>query len=224
MRSPKYEEAMAKNKSKNKKDNKDTEVKVEIKDGNAREDEIIDIASDENEDEKTEKNSADEENGESEIEKLENKLKDEQDRYLRLAAEFDNFKKRTARQFEEMRSNAKVSIFNQFLEVIDNFERAVESAGNSSDYDSLLKGTELIYQQFKNILQHENVTPIETVGNEFDPNLHEAIMQIESDEYDEGIIAQEMLGGYKMGDRVLRFAKVAVSKGKPEENDEEEAK
>lgn len=137
-----------------------------------------------------------------------------EDRYLRLAAEFDNYKKRIARRFDELLKNSGENIILQILEVVDNFQRALEAASESSDFDSLRKGNELIYQHLFDILNKEGVKPIEAVGKEFNPGLHEAVMQVESDEYPEGVIVQEITRGYKLNDRVIRFAKVVVSKGK----------
>lgn len=140
-------------------------------------------------------------------------IKELEDRYLRLAAEFDNYKKRTARQYEDIRRIAKEEVLLRILDIVDNFERALEAANNSSDYDSLRKGMELIFQQLADFLDREDIRPIPAVGETFDPNWHEAIMQTESEEYPEGVITQELVKGYKMGSRVLRFARVAVSRG-----------
>lgn len=153
------------------------------------------------------------------ISEYEEKIKELEDRHLRLAAEFDNFKKRVARQYEEMQINAGISIVNQILEVVDNFERALEASSNSNAHESLHKGAKLIYQQLMDILDKEGVKPIPAIGEKFDPNLHEAIMQTETDEYPEGVIVSEMTRGYKKNERVIRFSKVVVSGGKANEND-----
>jgi len=154
-------------------------------------------------------------------EEYEERLKEKEDRFLRLAAEFDNYKKRTARQFENMTISSAERIITPLLEVVDNFQRALESSENNSDYDSLKKGTELIYQQLQGILKREGVEEIEAVGQQFDPNLHEAMMQVESDEYDEGVIVQEMMKGYKIKDKVIRHSRVVVSKGVSAKGDSE---
>jgi molecular chaperone GrpE len=107
------------------------------------------------------------------------------------------------------------------LEVADNFERALEAASNSADFKSLHSGTELIYQHLLDVLEKEGVEPIKAVGEKFDPALHEAVMQIESDDYPEGVIAQEMTKGYKLKGRVIRFSKVVVSKGGPDKQNQE---
>lgn len=147
------------------------------------------------------------------IGEYEQKLKEMDDRYLRLAAEFDNYKKRNARLYETMVQAARESIILPILEVVDNYERALESADNS-EFESLLEGTKLIHQQLTELLQKEGIEPIKAIGEEFDPNLHEAMMQIESDEYPEGVIAQEVRRGYRLNGKVVRHSRVAVSKGK----------
>ena len=150
---------------------------------------------------------------------LEEKLKEAEDKYLRLAAEFDNYRKRTARQFEDMSQAGRIHVITQLLDVLDNFQRALEASASSSNHDSLREGTELVYKNLYDILTKEGLEPIEAVGKPFDPNLHDALMQLESDEHPEGIVVQEMTKGYKLNDRVLRHSKVAVSKGPGRESD-----
>jgi len=140
-------------------------------------------------------------------------IKQQEDRYLRLAAEFDNYKKRTARQFDEIIKGANEDLIVQILEIIDNFQRALGAAEGKSDYKALHKGTELIYQQFCDILNKEGVEKIEAVGKPFDPQLHDAMMRMESSDYAEGIIVMELVTGYKLKGKVIRHSKVAVSSG-----------
>jgi len=128
-------------------------------------------------------------------------------------ADFDNYKKRNARLYENIVQSAKENVIIPILDVVDNYERALISSDNSN-FDTFRKGTELIYQQLQDLLRKEGIEQIKAVGEPFNPNLHEAVMQVESDEYDEGIIVQEMLRGYKLNDKVIRFSKVTVSKGK----------
>ena len=136
-----------------------------------------------------------------------------EDKLLRTVAEFDNYKKRTAMQFDQMAKAATEKLLLDIVEVVDNFERALAHAGEATDVDALRTGTELIYNQMRGILDRHNVTVIEALGKPFDPSLHEALMQVDSDEYDEGIVAMEMTRGYKIADRVLRHSKVGVAKG-----------
>lgn len=148
-------------------------------------------------------------------EEYQKKIKELEDKFLRLAAEFDNHKKRTARQFEDIIKSANENLIVRLLDVADNFHRALEASQNSSDFDSLQKGTALIYQHLDDIMKKEGVEKIEALGQNFDPQLHEAMMQIESDQYPEGIIALEMSPGYRLNGKIIRHSKVAVSKGKP---------
>jgi len=147
-----------------------------------------------------------------------------EDRLLRTVAEFDNYKKRTANQFEQMVRSANEKLLLELLDVVDNFERALQHSNGESENESLRKGTELIYNQLLGILAKYDVKPIESVGQPFDPNLHEAMMQTPSNDYDEGLVAMEIGKGYVLGERVLRHAKVAVSTGptSPEANQEDQ--
>ena len=157
-----------------------------------------------------------------ELGELKNKLKEQEDKYLRLAAEFDNVKKRIARQFDNMTISSAERIIAPLLEVVDNFGRGLEAAENSTGYESLKKGMELTYQQLTELLKKEGLEAIESLGKQFDPNLHEAMMQLESEE-EEGIIVQELVKGYKLKGRVIRHARVAVSRGDSTEADDAEA-
>lgn len=156
----------------------------------------------------------------SEEEKLKRRVDELNDKLLRTAAEFDNYKKRVARQYEEIINSANDRIIAELLEIVDNFERALEHGNDKSDFKSFRKGIDLISNQFKDLLKRYDVTSIEALGKPFNPNLHEAFMQIASDEYKEGLVAVEITKGYKMGDRILRHSKVGVSKGKEEKDNE----
>lgn len=154
-------------------------------------------------------------------EQLQKRVAELDDKLLRMAAEFDNYKKRTARQFDEMVRSANDRIIGEFLEIADNFERALNHAGEKTDAEAFRKGVELIFNQMKDLLQKYDITPIEALGQPFDPSLHDAMMQIESDEFADGIVAMEMSKGYRQGNRVVRHSKVAVSRGKNPENSED---
>lgn len=153
--------------------------------------------------------------------KSEEQTKELEDRLLRLAAEFDNYKKRMAKEFGYLIKNANENLILQLLDTLDNFQRALDSAKTSDDYESFHKGVELIYNHMKEILTKEGLKEIEALGKPFDPNFHEAVTQAESDEYDEGIIIEEISRGYMLNDRLLRASKVVVSKGKPREEEKE---
>jgi molecular chaperone GrpE len=160
----------------------------------------------------------------------EEKIRELNDRYLRLAAEFDNFKKRSARQYAELINSSGERLILMFLELADNFERALEAAEKSSDFAALQSGTEMIYQHLSDILKKEGVEPISAVGEKFDPDVHEALMQVASDEYPEGVVVQEIIRGFRLNGKVIRFARVAVSGGKAadtannDDNSEEQPK
>jgi molecular chaperone GrpE len=156
--------------------------------------------------------------------KSEEQSKELEDRLLRLAAEFDNYKKRMAKEFGYLIKNANENLMLQLLDTLDNFQRALDSAKTSDDYDSFHKGVELIHNHMKEILTKEGLKEIEALGKPFDPNFHEAVTQAESDEHDEGIIMDEISKGYMLNDRLLRASKVVVSKGKGKAEEEQRGK
>jgi molecular chaperone GrpE len=135
------------------------------------------------------------------------------DKMMRLAAEFDNYKKRSAKEYENIRKYAAENLLKELLPIVDNFERAIESANESKDFDSFIEGVKLILNQMINLLEKEGVTMIKSVGEIFDPNVHEAVMHVASDEYPENVVVQELQKGYILKDRVVRPAMVSVSKG-----------
>ena len=149
--------------------------------------------------------------------KSEEQTKELEDRLLRLAAEFDNYRKRTNKEFSYLVKNANEKLILQLLDTLDNFQRALDSAKTSSDYENFHKGVELIYTHMKDILAKEGLKEIDAVGKPFDPNFHEAVTQVASDEYDEGIVIEEISKGYLLNDRLLRASKVVVSKRKVED-------
>lgn len=152
---------------------------------------------------------------------LEQQLADARDRYLRLAAEFDNYRKRTSRQFTELREVALGEIVDELLTIQDNFERALVIDDNKTDLASFKKGVEMIFEQLKGLLARNGLEPFESVGHRFDPNLHDAMMTVETDEHEEGVVVEEMSRGYRLKDRVIRHAKVAVAKARERSNETE---
>lgn len=149
---------------------------------------------------------------------LEAKVAELEDQKLRALAELDNYKKRMARQFDETIRNANDRVLVELLEVVDNFERALSHSRDNGDaqgttVEALREGTELIYNQMKNLLAKYGVQPIEAVGRKFDPTYHEALLEMDSDEHAAGLVAQEINRGYLIDDRVLRHSRVAVSRG-----------
>lgn len=146
-------------------------------------------------------------------EKLEQRVAELEDKLLRNAAEFDNYRKRMARQFDDISKSASGRVLTDMLEVVDNVERALATLSNGNDIDSFREGTQLIFNQMKDMLTKHGVEPIEALGQKFDPSLHEALTQVKTGDYAEGVVATEMLRGYRIGERVLRYSKVGVSRG-----------
>jgi molecular chaperone GrpE len=152
----------------------------------------------------------------SKLASTEKECKDTYDRLLRVTAEFENYKKRMAREMEDFRKYANQSLLKEMLSVVDHIELAIQAAGcPSSQETSLIEGLNLTLKEFLRILEKFKVTPIEAVGHPFNPQLHEAIMQEASDQLPENTIVREMQKGYTINDRLLRPALVVVAAGAP---------
>ena len=141
--------------------------------------------------------------------------KDEQieelnDRLKRQMAEFDNFRKRTEKEKSQMYDMGAKTIVEKILPVIDNFERGLAAVPEDNKEDAFVVGMDKIYRQMLTVLEEAGVKPIEAVGAEFDPNFHNAVMQVESEEYETGFVAQELQKGYLYKDTVIRHSMVAV--------------
>lgn len=143
------------------------------------------------------------------------------DKYLRLAAEFENYKKRTAREYSRLIETAESSLILELLQIVDDFGRALKHDDNEKV--TFRQGIEMIAVKLDEILERRGVKPIESVGKQFDPNYHEAILQTEVEDNDDGIILEEVQTGYFFNDRVLRPAKVIVAKRKDDSEDENES-
>jgi len=156
--------------------------------------------------------------------KSEQQCKEIEDRLLRVAADFDNYKKRTVKEFANLIKYSNENLIAKLTDTLDNFERALNSAKNSTDFDSFHQGVELIYNHLKDILEKEGLKEIKTKGEKFDPHLHEAVLQVESDEFPEGVIADEISKGYILNDRVIKAPKVIVSMGRKEKEELKEKK
>ena len=133
-----------------------------------------------------------------------------QDRLLRTAAEFDNYRKRVERERRDLADYMKADILTEILPIVDNFERALQAP--SSDGDSLRKGVDLIHKQMLDFLRKRGVTPIEALGADFDPNFHQAVIHETSPFHREGEVIEELQRGYMLGERLLRPAMVKVAK------------
>ena len=134
-----------------------------------------------------------------------------EDRVKRQMAEFENFRKRTEREKQAMFETGARSVIEKILPVVDNFERGLATVPEEKREDPFVDGMNRIYKQLLTELDNLGVKPIEAVGCEFDPNLHNAVMQVESEEYESGVIAQELQKGYTYRDTVVRHSMVAVA-------------
>ncbi len=149
-----------------------------------------------------------EKNEPTEIEKLTGELGAEKDKYLRLLAEYDNFRKRSAKEKLDSYSDATSKAIADILPIYDNFERALQSETSDENFK---KGIEMIFNQFSEALKKLGVEVINPVGEEFDPNVAQAINQVEDESLGENTVAQVFQKGYKIGDKVIRYAMVVVA-------------
>lgn len=148
--------------------------------------------------------------GDKEKAAMEEKIAGLEDRVKRQMAEFENFRKRTEKEKQTMFSMGERSVIEKMLPIVDNFERGLAAVPENEKDTPLASGMEMVYRQLVKQLEDLGVTPIEAVGQEFDPNLHNAVMQVESEEYPSGTVAQELQKGYKYHDAVIRYSMVAV--------------
>jgi molecular chaperone GrpE len=150
------------------------------------------------------------------LDAAEKEAKDNKDRWLRAAADLENTRKRTKREIDDAKFEAKNKVLKEMLPVVDNLERAIEHAvaGAGGEKNPIVEGVQLVLRQFTTAFERLDVTAIDAMGQPFDPNLHEAISQQESDE-PPGTVVQVLQRGYRAGDRLLRPALVVVAKAKP---------
>lgn len=149
----------------------------------------------------------------ADLEKAREEAKDLQDRLLRLAAEFENFKKRMQRERETAMKYAEEGLLRELLPTLDNMERAMKQGRTAADVTALLEGVEMTMSGMRNTLEKFGLKPVDGVGQPFDPNLHEALAMEASDTVPANTILQEYQRGYMFKDRLLRAAKVVVAKG-----------
>ena len=138
------------------------------------------------------------------------KIDELEDRVKRQMAEFENFRKRTEKEKTMMFETGAKSVVEKILPVVDNFERGLATIPEEDADSAFASGMKMIYKQMMDELDKLGVKPIEAVGQEFDPNFHNAVMQVESEEYESGIVAQELLKGYMYHETVVRHSMVAV--------------
>lgn len=138
------------------------------------------------------------------------KIAELEDKVKRQLAEFENFRNRTEKEKQSMFETGAKSVIEKILPVIDNFERGFATVEDADAEDAFVKGMNQVYKQMLDELEKIGVKPIEAVGTEFDPNFHNAVMQVESEEYESGIVAQEFMKGYMYRDSVVRHSMVGV--------------
>jgi len=148
----------------------------------------------------------------SETEKLASELKEQKDKYLRLSAEFDNFKRRTAKEKIETLQTAGREIITSLLDVIDDIERAEKQMQQTDDIALIKEGNLLVFNKLRNSLLQKGLKAMQSVGQEFDVEKHEAVAEIEAEEKMKGKVVDEAVKGYYLNDKLIRFAKVVVGK------------
>jgi molecular chaperone GrpE len=151
----------------------------------------------------------------AELETAKQETKETYDRFLRISAEFENYKKRSAREMDDCRKYSNQSLIKEMLAVVDNLERALNSSnGNSSIDKCMADGVILTLKEILKVFEKFNVKPIESIGQSFDPNFHQAMMQEETDDYPENTVITELQKGYMIHDRLLRPSMVVVATSK----------
>ena len=141
---------------------------------------------------------------------MKEKIDELEDRVKRQMAEFENFRKRTEKEKAAMFETGAKSVIEKILPVVDNFERGLTTIPEEEKGSAFAEGMEMIYKQLLGELEKMDVKPIQAVGEEFNPDFHNAVMQVESEEYESGVVAQELLKGYTYRDSVVRHSMVAV--------------
>jgi molecular chaperone GrpE len=140
------------------------------------------------------------------------KLADENhERYMRVQADYDNFRRRSRQEKEDFAKYASTKLIEQLLPIVDNFERALAASQQVKDFDALIKGIEMTAKQLDQVLESEGLKSIESVNQPLNPDFHQAIMQVESEDHEEGVIVEEIQKGYMLKDKVIRPAMVKVS-------------
>ncbi|CAM3432313.1 nucleotide exchange factor GrpE [Nosocomiicoccus ampullae] len=145
------------------------------------------------------------------VELLEEKLEKEENKYLKLYAEFENYKRRSREEAERNNKYKNQSLATDLLSVLDNLERALQETGDSESFESLHKGVEMVYKDFLNKLEVNGITQIQALDEPFDPNYHQAVMAESKDGVEAGIVIEELQKGYLLKDRVIRPSMVKVS-------------
>ncbi len=146
-----------------------------------------------------------------EIASLKSKLDEKEEQYLRLYAEFENYKRRIQNEAQIQKKYQAQSVLTDVLPALDNFERALKIEGDDESFNSLKKGVEMVYDSLTKALEDNGLERIKTEGEQFDPNYHQAVIQDDHPDYESGQITEELQPGYKLNDRVLRASMVKVN-------------
>ncbi len=153
-----------------------------------------------------------EETAELDAEKLAVELAELNQRFLRVAADFENYKRRTVQEKEDLTKYSNAKMMGELLPVLDAFQLALKNPGESQEAQNVIKGVEMLYRQIMQVLEHAGMSKIEAVGQPFNPNLHEAIMQVDDDSVPEDTVVEELRAGYVLNERVIRPSMVKVSR------------
>lgn len=171
-----------------------------------------DTVSSKNDNEKNEAELSNEDKIAKELEETKQSLEDYKDKYLRLSAEFDNYRKRTLKEKAELIKNGSEKAISAILPILDDLERALQNMQKAEDVKSMYEGLDLIHQKFLKNLEHEGLVKIEPIGDSFDTDFHEAIALVPaSEEAQKGKVLDCVQTGYKLNDKVIRHAKVVVA-------------
>ncbi|MFN7015810.1 MAG: nucleotide exchange factor GrpE [Fimbriimonadales bacterium] len=146
------------------------------------------------------------------VAELEQAYEEQKNLYLRTLADFQNYRRRQHEEIERQRGLLLESLMGDLLPILDNFERALQAAEATRELEPLMEGVRMTERQIKAMLAHYDIHPIIAIGQPFDPNLHEAIQRVETTDYEDGTVIDEVERGYRMGERVLRPSRVIVAK------------
>lgn len=174
-------------------------------------DEMNNESQDNLQEENSEDTEADIDPKDEEIQQLKNNVQEEEEKYLRLYAEFENYKRRIQKENQTMKAYKAQDVLNDILPTIDNIERALQIEGEDEQFKALQKGVEMVYESLLNALKNNGLEKIEAEGQQFDPNIHQAVVQDDNPDYESGQVTQELQTGYKLKERVLRPSMVKVN-------------
>ena len=174
-------------------------------------DETTDASQDNLQEDDSQETTEDVDPKDEEIQQLKQDVQENEEKYLRLYAEFENYKRRIQKENQTMKAYKAQDVLNDILPTIDNIERALQIEGENEQFQSLKKGVEMIHESLINALKETGLELIETEGHQFDPNVHQAVVQDDNPDFESGEITQELQKGYKLKERVLRPSMVKVN-------------